>query len=68
MELVEKKTSVTNELSEQPSALVQEEDFAKQLRLARYLAASSLPASRPLEPGSLGKSAEAGAIHQKAGV
>ena len=45
----EKKTSVTNELSAQPSALIREEDFAKQLRLARYLAGASLPPSRRLE-------------------
>jgi hypothetical protein len=38
------------QISEQPSAPVQEEEFAKQLRLARYLAAASLPPSRPLEP------------------
>ena len=46
----EKKTSVTNELSERPSALVREEEFAKQLGLARYLAGASLPPSRQLEP------------------
>jgi len=46
----EKKTSVTNELFEPPSALVREEEFAKQLRLARYLAVSSLPPARALEP------------------
>jgi hypothetical protein len=45
----EKKTSVTNELSEQPSALVREEDFTKQLRLARYLAGASLGRPRELE-------------------
>ena len=43
------KAPVTYQVSEQTSALVQEE-FAKQLRLARYLAAASLPPSRPLEP------------------
>ena len=46
----EKRTSVTYQPSEQASPLLWEEDFAKQLRLARYLAASSLPPSRPLEP------------------
>jgi hypothetical protein len=30
--------------------VVQDEEFAKQLRLARYLAGASLPPSRPLEP------------------
>jgi hypothetical protein len=42
-------TPVTYQVSEQPSAKVQEEEFAKQLRLVRYLAAASLPPSRPLE-------------------
>ena len=37
------------QVSEQPSSRVQEEEFAKQLRLARYLAAASLP-PRALEP------------------
>jgi hypothetical protein len=45
------RAPVTYQVSEQPSSRVQEEEFAKQLRLARYLAAASLPASRPLEPG-----------------
>jgi len=45
------KAPVTYQVPEPPSALVQEEEFAKQLRLARYLAASSLPPSRLLEPG-----------------
>jgi hypothetical protein len=44
------KGPVTYQISEQPAAMVREEEFAKQLRLARYLAASSLPPSRPLEP------------------
>jgi hypothetical protein len=44
------KAPVTYQVSEQPSSRVQEEEFAKQLRLARYLAAASLPPSRPLEP------------------
>ena len=44
------KPSVTYQVPEPASALVREEEFAKQLRLARYLAASSLPPSRPLEP------------------
>ena len=44
------KAPVTYQMSEQPSTRVQEEEFAKQLRLARYLAAASLPPSRPLEP------------------
>ena len=44
------KAPVTYQVSEQPSARVQEEEFAKQLRLARYLAAASLPPARPLDP------------------
>jgi hypothetical protein len=44
------KTPVTYQVSEQPSTRVQEEEFAKQLRLARYLAAGGSPPSRPLEP------------------
>ena len=44
------KGSVTYQMSEQPAAMVREEEFAKQLRLARYLAASSLPPARSLEP------------------
>ncbi len=44
------KAPVTYQVSEQPSTRVQEEEFAKRLRLARYLAAASLPPSRPLEP------------------
>ena len=46
----EKKISVTYQPSAYVSPLVREGDFAKQLRLARYLAASSLPPARPLEP------------------
>ena len=43
------RTSVTYQVSEQPSSRVQEEEFAKQLRLARYLAAGGSPPSRTLE-------------------
>jgi hypothetical protein len=49
-EATKQKARVTYQVSEQPSTRVQEEEFAKQLRLARYLAAASLPSSRPLEP------------------
>jgi hypothetical protein len=38
------KAPVTYQVSEQPSSKVQEEEFAKQLRLARYLAAGRLAA------------------------
>jgi hypothetical protein len=44
------KAPVTYQVSEQPSIKVQEEEFTKQLRLARYLAGASLPPSRSLEP------------------
>jgi hypothetical protein len=44
------KAPVTYQVAEQPSSRVQEEEFAKQLRLARYLAAASPPPSRALEP------------------
>jgi hypothetical protein len=43
------KAPVTYQVSEQPSSKVQEEEFAKQLRLARYLAAANLPPPRRLE-------------------
>jgi hypothetical protein len=43
------KAPVTYQVSEQPSTRVQEEEFAKQLRLPRYLAAGGLPPSRPVE-------------------
>ena len=37
------KAPATYQVSEQPSTRVQEEEFAKQLRLARYLAAARQP-------------------------
>jgi len=49
-EATKSKAPVTYQMSEQPSTRVQEEEFAKRLRLARYLAAGGSPASRPLEP------------------
>ncbi|MFY9984133.1 MAG: hypothetical protein WAK31_05215 [Chthoniobacterales bacterium] len=49
-EATKPKAPVTYQLSEQPSARVQEEEFAKQLRLARYLAGRGSPPSRALEP------------------
>jgi hypothetical protein len=48
-EATKPKAPVIYQVPEQPSSRVQEEEFAKQLRLARYLAASSLPPSRPVE-------------------
>jgi hypothetical protein len=44
------KAPVTYQVSEQSSTRVQEEEFAKQLRLARYLAAGGSPPSRSIEP------------------
>jgi hypothetical protein len=49
-EATKPKAPVTYRVSEQPSTRVQEEEFAKQLRLARYLAAGGSPPSRPMEP------------------
>ena len=46
----ETKSGATYQVVEQPSAVVREEEFARQLRIARYLAGASLPAARPLEP------------------
>jgi hypothetical protein len=48
-EATKPKAPVTYQVSEQPSTRVQEEEFAKQLRLARYLAAGGSPPSRPVE-------------------
>ena len=43
------KAPVTDQVPEPPSALVREEDFAKQLRIARYLAGASLGTPRATE-------------------
>jgi hypothetical protein len=45
------KSEATYQVVEQPSAVVREEEFAKQLRIARYLAGTGLSAARALEPG-----------------
>jgi len=42
----------TYQVAEQPSAVVREEEFAKQLRIARYLAGAGSPAGRAVEPVS----------------
>jgi hypothetical protein len=42
-EATKSKAQATYQVSELPSSRVQEEEFAKQLRLARFLADSSLP-------------------------
>ena len=74
------KAPVTYRVPEPASALVREEEFAKQLRLARYLAGASLPPTRPLESGlkpkapkqersgtKAGSKAKAGPARQKTG-
>jgi hypothetical protein len=43
---------------EQPSAVVREEEFAKQLRIARYLAGASAPAARPAEQAPAARAPE----------
>jgi hypothetical protein len=67
-EATKAKAPVTYQVSEQPSSRVQEEEFAKQLRLARYLAAASLPPSRPLEPAPEARTLKKGRPVAKAGV
>ena len=44
------RSEITYRVVEQPSAVVREEEFAKQLRIARYLAGTGGPAGRSLEP------------------
>jgi hypothetical protein len=66
-EATKPKAPVTYEVSEQPSSRVQEEEFTKQLRLARYLAASSLPPSRPLEQARQSKTPKRAHPISKAG-
>ena len=62
------KARVTYQVSERPSTRVQEEEFAKQLRIARYLAAGGPPPSRPLEPAPEAKTPKRGRPTVKAGV
>jgi hypothetical protein len=62
------KAPVTYQVSEQPSSKVQEEEFAKQLRIARYLAAGGSPPSRPLEPAPEAKTPKRGRPIAKAGA
>jgi hypothetical protein len=54
----ETKSKTTYQIVEQPSAVVREEEFAKQLRIARYLAGARLPAVRSLEPAPEAKKAK----------
>jgi hypothetical protein len=62
------KAPVTYQVSEQLSSKVQEEEFAKQLRLARYLAAGGSPPSRRLEPAPEAKAPKRGRPVAKAGA
>jgi hypothetical protein len=62
------KAPVTYRMSEQPSAKVQEEEFAKQLRIARYLAAGGSPPSRTLEPAPEAKTPKRGRPVAKVGT
>jgi hypothetical protein len=62
------KAPVTYQVSKQPSARVQEEEFAKQLRIARYLAAGGSPPSRTLEPAPEAKTPKRGRPVAKAGT
>ena len=54
----ETKSAATYQVIEQPSAVVREEEFAKQLRIARYLAGARLPAVQSLEQASGAKKAK----------
>jgi hypothetical protein len=67
-EATKPKAPVTYQVSEQPSSKVQEEEFAKQLRLARYLAAGGSPPSRPVEPGRQPRTSKQGRPIAKAGA
>jgi len=67
-EATKPKAPVTYQVSEQPSSRVQEEEFAKQLRLARYLAAGGSPPSRPLEAARQPRTPKQARPIAKAGV
>jgi len=60
------KSGATYQLVEQPSAVVREEEFAKQLRIARYLAGASVASSRALELTPQAKTPEEGRSVAKA--
>ena len=59
-EAAKPKAPVSYQVSEQPSARVQEQEFAKQLRIARYLAAGGSPPSPSLEPAPEAKTPKPG--------
>jgi hypothetical protein len=67
-ETSEVKSGATYQVTEQPSAVVWEEEFAKQLRIARYLAGTSLPAARSLEPVPQAVTPKTMATYCKGGV
>jgi hypothetical protein len=48
----ETRSKTAYQVAEQPSPVVREEEFAKQLRIARYLAGAGVPAARTLEPAA----------------
>jgi hypothetical protein len=56
----EAKAGVSYQVVEQPSAVVRGEEFAKQLRIARFLAGTGLPAARVLEPALPAKTRQEG--------
>jgi hypothetical protein len=51
----EARSETTYQVAEQAPAIVREEEFAKQLRIARYLAGANLLAARSQEPTPKGK-------------
>jgi hypothetical protein len=67
-EATKPKAPVTYQVSEQPSSRIQEEEFAKQLRLARYLAAGGSPPLRALEAVPEAKTPRRGRPVAKAGA
>ena len=67
-EATKPKAPVTYQVSEKPSARVQEEEFAKQLRLARYLAAGGSPPPQRLEPAPEAKTPKRERSATKAGA
>ena len=62
------KAPITYQVPEPPRTRVQEEEFAKQLRLARYLAAGGSPPSRRLEPAPEAKAPKRGRPVAKEGT
>jgi hypothetical protein len=65
---VKPKAPVTYQVSEQPSSRVQEEEFLKQLRLARYLAAGGSPPSRSVEAAREARTPKRAQPNPKAGA